>query len=212
MDDESERIEALLERLRAKDEHALAELFSHYRAQLDRMVSLRLDHRLGGRVSASDVLQESYLDAAKRVEHYLARPEMPFFLWLRLITNQCLVDVHRRHLHAQRRDAGLEQSLYQGQIATASSVCMAACLIEDVPSPSQAALDEERSSALQRALESLDPIDREVLALRHFEELSNNEVAQILGLQKHAASKRYVRALARLKTALTAMSGFSEDG
>jgi len=80
MTEQSEEIEALLARLRSGDEHALAELFSHYRAQLDRMVSLRLDHRLGGRVSASDVLQESYLDAAKRVDHYLSRPEMPFLL------------------------------------------------------------------------------------------------------------------------------------
>lgn len=212
MTEQTEEIEALLARLRAGDEHALAELFSHYRAQLDRMVSLRLDHRLGGRVSASDVLQESYLDAAKRVDHFLSRPEMPFFLWLRLITNQCLVDVHRRHLQAQRRDAGLEQSLYQGQLATASSISMAACLAEDMPSPSQVAVDQERSTALQRALDSLDPIDREVLALRHFEELSNNEVAEILGLQKHAASKRYVRALARLKVALSDVSGFSVDG
>src|SRR5262252_8749566 len=106
--------EALLSELRRGDQHALAELFAHYRDQLRRMVALRLDHRLNGRVSPSDVLQEAYIDALRRVPHYLAKPEMPFFGWLRLIVGQRLVDIHRQHLGTRLRDASQEVSFQQG--------------------------------------------------------------------------------------------------
>jgi RNA polymerase sigma-70 factor (ECF subfamily) len=194
-------------RLRGGDQQALAELFAHYRDQLRRMVALRLDQRLNGRVSPSDVLQEAYIDALKRVQHYLDKPEQSFLGWLRLVVGQRLVDVHREHLEAQRRSASQEISLSLGGGPAASSLCLAAHLVGPATSPSQAAIRNEALAQLEAALERMDPLDREVLALRHFEELSNTEVAEVLGIEKAAASKRYVRALGRLKEALEALPG-----
>jgi RNA polymerase sigma-70 factor, ECF subfamily len=198
----------LLRRASAGDQQALAELFGRHRDRLRRMVRLRLDRRLQGRVDPSDVLQEAYLDLARRAPEYAAEPKMPFFLWLRLLTGQRLLAVHRQHLGAQMRDAGQEVSLYRGALPQASSVSLAAQLLGRLTSPSQAAVRAELQIKLQEALNLLDPLDREVLALRHFEELSNNETAAVLGLQKAAASNRYVRALKRLKDLLAGMPGF----
>jgi RNA polymerase sigma-70 factor, ECF subfamily len=211
MADLDKGMHGLLERLRVGDPDVLAELFARHREPLRRMIELRLDHRLRGRVSTSDVLQETYVDAMKRVPHFFENPDMPFFIWLRWIAGQRIVEVHRYHLGARMRDAGLEVSLQQGYPAAASSACMAAGLAGGLSSPSRAAIRGETLSQLEAALDRLDPIDREVLALRHFEELSNNEVAALLGIQKAAASKRYVRALERLKGALADVPGFLED-
>ncbi len=106
--------EDLLRRASHGDEAALAALFGRYRKRLRQMVRLRLDRRLQGRVDPSDVLQEAYLDVAQQLPHYLKKPEMSFFLWLRLVTGQRLMRVHRQHLGAARRDAGREVSLYRG--------------------------------------------------------------------------------------------------
>jgi RNA polymerase sigma-70 factor (ECF subfamily) len=208
MADESSDATTLLARARAGDQQALAELFVRHRDRLRRMVRLRLDHRLLGRVDPSDVLQEAYLDLAKRAPEYLANPALPFFLWLRWLTGQRLLAVHRRHLGAQMRDAGQEVSIHRGAMPEASSASLAAQLLGRLTSPTQAAVRAEMQVRLQEALNAMDPIDREVLVLRHFEELSNNETAAVLGVQKAAASNRYVRALKRLKDILAGMPGF----
>lgn len=207
MSDDSERINALVERLKNGDETALGDLFSAYRGMLRRMIELRLDPRVAGRLSASDVLQEVYLDAAQRLRHFQSRPEMPFVVWLRIVAGQRLVDLHRQHLGAQRRDARAEVSIDQGGMLSASSMCLAAQLAGRLTSPSQAAARLETMAKLEEALEQLEPIDREVLALRHFEELSNRETAAILGIETSAASKRYLRALERLKAISTQIPG-----
>jgi RNA polymerase sigma-70 factor, ECF subfamily len=203
--------DGLMDRLAQGDPRALAELFSRHRDQLRRMVVLRLDHRLNGRVSPSDVLQEAYIDALRRVGHYFTKPDMPFFGWLRLIVGQRLVDVHRQHLGARLRDAGQEVSLQQSAVPAASPASLAAQLVGHLTSPSQAALRNEACAQLEEALNRLDPLDREVLTLRHFEELRNNEVAELLGITGAAASKRYVRALARLKDVLASIPGFFDE-
>ncbi|MFO0804426.1 MAG: sigma-70 family RNA polymerase sigma factor [Gemmataceae bacterium] len=195
-------IAGLVARVQSGDQAALSELFDRHRDKLRRMVELRLDSRLAGRVSASDVLQEAWIDAVKRVEHYFAKDGQSFFGWLRLIVGQRLADVHREHL-AGKRDAGRELG------NNADSTCMAARLIGRASSPSQAAQRGETFAQLEEALSRMDPLDREVLALRHFEELSNGEAAEILGIQPAAASKRYVRALARLKEILEGIPGFT---
>jgi RNA polymerase sigma-70 factor (ECF subfamily) len=210
MGDEVDDLPGLLDRLQHGDQGALAELFSRHRDRLGRMVDFRLDTRLRGRVSASDVLQEAYIDALKRLPHYQADPGMPFFLWLRWVTCQRLVEVHRQHLGARARDAAREVSIDGGGAITASSARMAE-LIGELTSPSGAAQRAEALAQVQQALDRLDAIDREVLALRHFEELSNQEVAAVLGIQPAAASKRYVRALERLKNALAALPGFDQE-
>ena len=206
--DASAEIAALLERLRGGDQDALGELFARHRDRLRRMIELRLDPRLAGRVAASDVLQEAYIDALKRVEHYFAKPGQPFFGWLRLVVGQRIADVHREHL-AQKRNAGQDVSIHPGG-AGADSACLAACLLGHLTSPSHAASRNEAFARLEAALDQMDPVDREVLALRHFEELGNAEAAALLGIQPPAASKRYVRALARLKEILETIPGFAE--
>ncbi len=190
-----------LDRLRREGQRALADLFTQYYDRLERMVRFRMDRRLSSRVDVADVLQEAYLDAAKRIDAYLAKPEAPFFVWLRGIAANTLADVHRRHLGAELRDAARDQSLYQ-RGPEGSSELLAAQLAGHFTSPSQAAMRDEAAARIEAALEEMDEIDREVLALRHFEQLSNNEVAEVLGLSKTAASNRYVRALARLKEIL----------
>lgn len=197
--------------LRTGGQDALADLFSKYRNQLERMVEFRLDRRLYGRVDAADVLQEAYLEVARRIGEYLDNPSVSFFVWIRQITWQVLLMTHRRHLGAQMRDAGREVALGGGAYTGATSLSIAAQLVAHLTSPSQAAIRQERLERLRAALETMDEIDREVLALRHFEQLSNNEVAEILGLQKTAASNRYVRALKRLKEILDSVPGMRED-
>jgi RNA polymerase sigma-70 factor (ECF subfamily) len=197
----------LIEQAVRGDQRALRELLGRHRERLRRMVALRLDRRLQGRVDPSDIIQEACLDAARRLPEYQKGPTMPFFLWLRLLAGQRLMDEHRKHLGAAARDAGREISLYRGALPETSSAALAAHLLGRLTTPSQAAIRAERKIRLQEALNSLDPIDREVLALRHFEELSNGEAAALLGLDKSAASKRYARALIRLKEILASMPG-----
>ncbi len=194
--------EELLARACAGDAGARGELFDRCRDRLRRMVRLRMDRRLQGRIDPSDVLQDAYLDYARRFAEWAARPTLPFFLWLRLLTGQKLVDLHRRHLGAQMRDAGQEVSLYRGALPQASSASLAAQLLGRLTSASQAAVRAETQVRVQEALNGMEPIDREILTLRHFEMLSNEEAAEVLGLRKSAASNRYIRALKRLKDAL----------
>lgn len=196
----------LVEQLKNGDEQALAELFSRYRQRLERLLRFRLDPRLLGRVDADDVLQESYLAAVDRRRHYQENPPNSFFVWMRWIVLQTLVDLHRKHLGAQKRAADREQSLDRPHGGCSTSVSLAANLLGAFTSPSQAAMRAEMRTRLENALESMEPIDREVLALRHFEELTNQETAEVLGIQQKAASIRYVRAIRRLKEIMTAMS------
>jgi RNA polymerase sigma-70 factor (ECF subfamily) len=198
----------LRQRIERGDESALLEFFARHRDRLKRMVKLRLDRRLQGRIDASDVLQEACIDVARQAREYLASPSMPLFLWLRWITGQRLLILHRRHLGSKARDVGLEVSLHQGALPQATSVSLAAMLLGRLTSPTRAAQRAELQLRLQDALNAMDPIDREILTLRHFEELNNTETAQVLGISKTAASNRYIRALKRLKDALAGMPGF----
>src|SRR5262249_34880240 len=202
----------LLQRALAGDESALAALFDAYRERLRRMIRLRLDRRLSGRVDSSDVLQEAYLDVRKRLSEFARDPEaMPFHLWLRLIAGQKRTDVHPYHLGTQMRDAGQEVSLHRGPFPQASSISLAAQLLGRLTSASKAAIRAEHKLIVQEALNGMDPIDREVLTLRHFEHLSNDETALVLDLSKAAASNRYIRALRRLKEILSSIPGLKEQ-
>ena len=171
------------------------------------MVELHSDSRLQGRVDASDVLQDAFLDAAARLDGYIRGPDLPAFLWLRLVVSERLLIYHRRHLGAKMRDAGQEVSLYRDPMPQASSAALASMLLGRLTSPSHAAIRAERVLRVQEALNALDPVDREVVALRHFEQLSRAETAQVLGITEEAGAKRYIRALKRLKVLLAAMPG-----
>jgi RNA polymerase sigma-70 factor (ECF subfamily) len=203
--DSASDLDALTHRLRAGDLGAAEELFIACRDRLKRMVRLRLDRRLQGRLDASDVLQEAFLDVRKKAPDFAAKADLSAYLWLRLVTSERLLILHRHHLGAQMRDAAQEVSLAHGGPPAASTHSLANLLLGRLTSPTQAAIRSERQLRLQEALNSMDAVDREVLALRHFEELGNSEVAAILGLSKTAASNRYVRALKRLKEILSAL-------
>ena len=194
------------------DDEALAELFSRHRERLWRMVNFRLDRKLRGRVDAEDILQEGYLAAAQRIHHYNADTAMSPFVWLRKILKQTLIDVHRRHLEAEMRDAGREIAIEGHRYPQATSASLALQLVGHLTSPSQAAARAELLEKVEQVIEGMDHIDREVLALRHFEELTNSEVAEVLDIQPKAASVRYVRAVRRLKRILSEIPGlFDED-
>ena len=197
----------LLGRARAGDRQALSELLERHRDRLRRMVELRLDGRLQARVDPSDVVQDAFLEVAGRLEEYLRGEGLPLFLWLRLVVGERLATLHRHHLGTKMRDAGREVALYRDALPTASSAALAAQLLGKHTSPTQAAIRAERALRLQEALNALDPLDREVLALRHFEQLTRAEAAQVLGIAEEAAAKRYIRALKRLKEALSRMPG-----
>jgi RNA polymerase sigma-70 factor (ECF subfamily) len=210
MTDDSADTAELLERARQGDQQALGNLFARHQDRLRRMVQLRLDRRLQGRIDPSDVLQETYFEVCKGLAEYLRNPSMPFFLWLRWLTGKKLQFLHRHHLGTRMRDAGREVSLYRGAWPQASSVSLAAQLLGRSTSPSQAAVRAELQIRIQEALNSMDPIDREVLALRHFEQLSNAETAAVLEIGEAAASNRFVRALKRLRKILLDAPGFFE--
>jgi RNA polymerase sigma-70 factor (ECF subfamily) len=190
------------------DPQVLGRIWDHYRDRLRKVVRLRLDRRLQGRADPSDILQEAFLDFRARAAEYSQKPDMPFFLWLRFLTGQRLQLVHRHHLGAQMRDAGREVSLHRGAMPQATSVSLAAQLLGRFTSVTQAVQRAEMQLILQEAINGLDPIDREILALRHFEELSNDETAKVLDLQPSAASNRHIRALKRLRDVLKSTPGF----
>jgi RNA polymerase sigma-70 factor, ECF subfamily len=207
MADASSETVRLLRLAAGGDRASLGVLLMEHKPRLRRMIALRLDLRLRGRIDPSDVIQEAFIEATDRLDEYLGRPEVPFFLWLRSLTSQKLVTLHRHHLGTQIRDARREVSLYRGAMPMASSAALAAQLLGAEVRPSEAAVRAETRIRLQEALNGLDPIDREVLALRHFERLSRQEAARELGISEAATSKRYVRALGRLKEALANLPG-----
>ncbi|MDX2036944.1 MAG: sigma-70 family RNA polymerase sigma factor [Isosphaeraceae bacterium] len=203
---------ALVERAGSGDPSARRLLFDRHRARLESMIDRRMDARLRGRLDAADVVQETLIEADRRFDRFVAETDpraVPFFLWLRTLAQQKLVDLTRFHLNAGVREAGREA----GSLSVAgdsSSEGLAAFLLGRLTSPSQAAVRAEVQDRVRSALEILDPIDREILMLRHFEQLSNAEIAECLGLTPAGASNRYVRALKRMKALIEAGSGGDE--
>jgi RNA polymerase sigma-70 factor (ECF subfamily) len=171
------------------------------------MVGWRMHGRLQGRLDPADVVQEAYLEVRGKFPQYSADPRLPFFLWLRRAVGQKLVDLHRRHLATKKRNAGQEVSLHRGARPPVTSFSLAEDLLGKLTTPSHAAMRAELKVRVQEALNSMDPNDREVLILRHFEDLSHAEAAQVLRIKPAAAVKRYVRALKRLRDVFQAMPG-----
>jgi RNA polymerase sigma-70 factor (ECF subfamily) len=181
-------------------------LVGRSRQRLRRMVAFRLDQRLQGRVDPSDVLQDAYLEAWKDLGAYLRQPAIPFFLWLRGVAGNKLRELHRHHLGTQMRDPRREVSIHGGAMPETTSTALAAELLGNLTRASEEAVRVEIKVRLQEALDTMDPLDREVLALRHFEQLSPAETAQVLGIKEKAAGMRYVRALRRLKEILNSLN------
>ncbi len=182
-------------------------LLREHEDRLRRLVSFRLDGRMRGRVDAADVVQEVFLEACEHRNNFVAQSELSLFLWLRGIAANKLLELHRRHLSTQLRDAKREVSLLQREWADDTSAALAAQLVGQGTRASEAAVRDEVKAQLQEALNQMNPLDREVLALKHFEQLTSREAGQVLGIEERAAAKRYLRALERLKTILAAMPG-----
>ncbi len=188
----------VLDRLRDGGQQALAEMFVGLQPKLLRMVRIRIDRRIAGRADATDIVQEAYLDASRRLPDYLSNPTMPLLLWLRFLTAQRLATVHRFHLGTKQRDARKEQVRYHRPAVNSESLSVQ--LLGHLTSPSHAAIREETKFEIHEAIEQLEPIDREIISLRNFEELTNSETAMELGISPAAASRRYVRALEHLRS------------
>ena len=211
---EQAEIDAALRAAALSDEGAaelLAPVLEAYRARIERMLRLRMDHRVAARVGVSDVMQDAYIEVVRRLPTYLAedseplpgeRGRMPFFLWVRFIAGQALHQTHRQHLGTVGRDVGRDVPMYSSGSPEASSLMLASALAESGISPSGFAIREEQREALNEALSSLQAEDREVLFMRHFEQLSNKEIAAVLQLTPGAASLRHLRALGKLQRAL----------
>jgi RNA polymerase sigma-70 factor (ECF subfamily) len=206
---ESSSDTALGDQLRQGNEQSLAEMFLKHGERFRRIIHFRMDDRLHGRVDPDDVLQEAYLAAAKRLDHF-AQSDISAFVWLRLIVGQTLIDIHRRHIGAQARDAGREIPIHGMGGGKTTSASLAQALMGSFTSPSHAVARDELALQLAQVIDELEPIDREILALRHFEELSNLEISEVLKIQQKAASIRYIRALKRLKSKLAGQPGFEE--
>ncbi len=197
--DEQEEIER---KLKSGDLSLFADAFSYHRPRLWQIIHFRLSDKIRARVDADDVLQNVYLDAEKRLGHYIERDFPSLFLWLRLVTGQTLSRVHRRHLATESRSTLRESSPNEQNLWSNTSLCLSQRFIAHLTSPSQAAVKVELIAEVRSALGEMSDTDREVLALRHFEELTNQEVAIELGIAPKAASIRYVRALERLRSVL----------
>jgi RNA polymerase sigma-70 factor, ECF subfamily len=181
---------------------ALANLFDRYRPRLEKIIEFRLDDRLQRRVDAADVLQETFLELTKRLPEYLANPAVSFFVWMRQKAIQTLIDLHREHFR-DKRNVNKELGQAPNWNSNETGLSIHAFLAASLTSPSQHLIRGEEVIKLQGAINSLNELDREVIALRHFEQLTNLQVAEILNLSPTAASNRYIRALSRLSETLT---------
>jgi RNA polymerase sigma-70 factor (ECF subfamily) len=192
----------LLDDAKTGDSSAVDRLLGEFREPLRRVIDLRLDPVLGRRVDASDIVQDVLLEANQRLTEYLKNPTMPFHLWLRHLAQDRIIDTHRRHRQAQRRSIDKEQPIQRPAWADQSSVQLVAQLIDAEQTPASAAIQHELQRRLTDALGQLGEDDREVILMRHHEQLSNQDVAAALGLTEAAASMRYLRALRKLRAVL----------
>jgi RNA polymerase sigma-70 factor (ECF subfamily) len=199
---EEPQTQDLLDRARQGEPDAVEQLLGNHREPLRRLIGMRLDPALAARVDASDIVQDVLIEAHRRLTEYLRQPAMPFHLWLRHIAQDHIIDAHRRHRQAQRRSLDREQPLAPALLSDRSSFELAGQLVDPERTPASAAVQQELQGRLQAALAHLEEDDREIILLRHAEQLSNQDAARALGLTEAAASMRYLRAIRRLRAAL----------
>ena len=207
MHTDPDRTQVLLDLARGGDQAAFEELFQRHRGKLLRAIALRMDRRVAARVDASDVLQDAYLEAFKRLPAYLHQQGMPFYLWLYWIAREKVLGLHRRHLGAQKRAVTYEAPLLPAD----SSAEFVSVIAGRGPSPSQELAKAELAEKLRLALGQLDEDERELIVWRHFEQLSARDTAHLLQITEAAASKRYIRAVERLRAILVDL-GVSRPG
>jgi RNA polymerase sigma-70 factor (ECF subfamily) len=194
MDKNPDETKKLIELTRKGDTSAFEELFKRHRARLKKAIAMRMDRRVAARVDASDVLQETYMEAFRRFQGYLKQERMPFYLWLHWIARGKVIDLHRHHLGAGKRTVKHEMPL----MPVDSSAKFVSGLIGRLPSPSQELAKKEQAEQLGTALEQLNAEERDLILWRHFEDLSACDMAQLLDITEAAANKRYIRAVKHL--------------
>ncbi len=198
----ADKTKGMLDDARAGGAEAVEKLLAEFREPLRRVIGLRLDPVLARRVDASDIVQDVLIEANQRLTDYLRSPAMPFHLWLRHLAQDRIIDAHRRHRQAQRRSIDREQPIHRPAWADESSLQLAAQLVDGEQTPASAAIHHELQRRLESAMAELADDDREIILMRHHEQLSNQEVAAALGLTEAAASMRYLRALRKLRAVL----------
>lgn len=203
--------ELLAEVGRGKTE-AVNQLLERHRVALRKLVQLRLDRKIARRIDASDVVQDVLLEANERLQEYIANPQMPFHLWLRHLARDRMIDMHRRHRGAQRRSLDRERSLASPQFSDQSSFDLASQLAASELTPAAASIRRELEQRFLSALDLLDDDDRDILLMRHFEQLGNSEAAEALGLSAAAAGMRHLRALRKLRAILGERPSLIGDG
>lgn len=200
---EAEKTQDLLQEIKAGDSSAINRLLERHREALRRMVDMRLDPKIRQRVDASDVVQEAMMEANRRMSKFLENPGMPFHLWIRQIATDRLIDQHRRHRVSKKRSVDLEQAPVVAANLDHSTIQFGAQIQDRELTPAAAAIRGEMQRRFEEAIEEMDEHDQEIIVMRHFEKLSNQEVADVLGLSEPAASMRYLRAVRRLKQQLS---------
>jgi RNA polymerase sigma-70 factor (ECF subfamily) len=194
--------ESLLRRAGEGDDHAAQEVLMKHRERLRRMVAVRMDPRLARRLDPSDVIQETMAEASRRLPEYIGRRDCAFYPWLRGLAWERLIELHRRHIDAQCRSVKREERR-EMRMSNASTMILADRLAASDTSPSGRMLREELRDRVQRALDQLAPLDREIVTLRHLEQLSFREAADVIGVTEAAAQSRYRRAAERLHELLS---------
>jgi len=199
---EADKTTELLRNIKDGDPDAINRLLERHREALRRMVDMRLDARIRQRVDASDVVQEAMMEANRRMPTYIENPAMPFHLWIRQIATDRLIDQHRRHVVSQKRSVDVERAPVVAANLDHSTIQFGPQLVDRELTPAEAAIRAEMQRRFEAAIEEMDEHDQEILVMRHFEKLSNQEVALALGLTEPASSMRYLRAVRRLKKLL----------
>lgn len=194
--------EELLAQAKVGNELAVNELMDRHRQSLRQLVRMRLDQKIQRRIDVSDVVQDVLVEANRRLQNYLVDPVMPFHLWLRQIAKDRIIDAHRRHRVSARRSVDREQAVVAPRGYDQSSIQLMGLLGDDRLTPAAAALQQEMARKVEQAITKLEEKDCEIIVMRHYEHLTNQDIAQALGLTEPAASMRYLRAVRRLKTVL----------
>ena len=199
---EADKTAELLDLARGGDEAAVNQLIERHRNALRHLVRMRLDKKIQRRVDVSDVVQDVLIEANRRLQGYLENPAMPFHLWIRHIARDRIIDAHRRHRGSAKRSVDREQPMVIPGGFDQSSIILASQLMDGEKTPAARTLEKELARRVEEAITELDDVDAEVIVMRHYEQLTNQEIAQALGLTEPAASMRYLRAVRRLRDML----------
>ena len=200
---ESEKTQELLDDARGGDESAVNDLMERHRDALRHMIRMRLDKKLQQRIDVSDVVQDVLIEANRRLVTYLEDPKMNFHIWLRHIAKDRIIDAHRRHRVSAKRSLDREQSMNVPAGYDHSSIQLAGQITDGEMTPAAQATQRELAERVELAIGQLEEKDSEIIVMRHYEQLTNQEAAQALELSEPAASMRYLRAVRRLKAMLT---------